>query len=1684
MIFFNSTTCKKMDPASAKSVLSSSEVAFPRGGASLLSPLEVKTIQNQATEDVLFEQANNKRVSSDSAQPIKKRKKQLKAKKDSADGKEEKAIAIEHFSFANLLPGASVLGQIVKIDKMDLSIACGDNLVGHVPITSISAEISAMIEKYENSMESSSDEEDDSAPVSSFKPEFPKLDNIFQVGQWLRAAISPDTEEGKKRIQFTIEPEAVNATIEEDDLTLGNVLQASVQSIEDHGVVLNLGIEGFSGFMSKKEMKKADVNAKDLKIGQVILTSVASVSSRTVTLRPAENENVSKKTVVSTISSIDAVHPGAIVNAIISEINENGVAARVFGMVDGTFSFPHVEEYNVEKLRNHFGIGSTVRARVIGILIVEGVKRFVLSRAERVISLAKTVNKEPLDAFPVGFVFHDGVEVIASDQSFVYVSMGASDIRGQIHKSNLDPEKDVKANYAPASRHRARVLGFNEIDNILIMTFNPKAIDSKFVSTEDIPVGEYIPSCEVTKILPDGRGLIVKVFGDFDALVPANHLSDIKLVYPERKFKVGTKVKGRLLSKLGKKLFVTIRKSLVNMEDDAILSTIDNATIGFKTSAVVEKFIGSGVLVQFFGHLKAYLPKSEISETFVENARDYLKEGQAVSVRIMNVNTEENRITVTLRQSVELTSNQMKHLEDIEIGRTVVTAKVVEKAKEAILVELDGSNLRGVINTGHLSDGNYEDNRIIFKGLKIGGSLEVIVLEKDMKARAVIASAKKSLIHAAKVESFPVHYEEVHVGSIVSGFIKSVTSMGIFVSFGGRLTGLVLAKNATEDPTEDLSSKFYKHQSVACNVIRTDDENKRFLLSLTDSGRTGGYTSFKLKNPIDDSKKSITDYSSGVLTAGIVESIEPGYLKIRLADNLEGRLEASQCIGWSDIKDTKNPLASFSIGKKLKMKVIGYYDNKSQRFAAVASFTKDTVVSLTALADEIKSKKPYRATGLTDIEEGSEQVVYIEGYNHGVANVSLSPSIKGEMALYDLSEDFSNYEDFHASFPLGSALKAKVIGFDFEHGKVILSARSTSVKSIAELKVGEKYPAKIFKVTQAFVLVELGKNVVGYSYITDSLNDFDVKLEDAHHLNEATLVTVTEINKEGKLSVSLRNEKTAKDFPVNDLDELKRGTVVKGFVKAITNAGLYVSLGRELFALVRVPDISDAPLPDWKKFFTPYQCVVGKISQCLGQGRISMTLKESEVNGKLSSHKTFEELVVGENYDGSVKKVADFGVFIKLDGTANVSGLCHRSEIADMPVENVAALFGEGDRVKVKVLKIDQSKKQLSLGMKASYFTDDVSDDGEDMVMDSASEDESEEQSEDEIMDDAFDNEEGSDAEEDEKKEAKSSGLSGLSTNGFDWTASILDQAEEDAFSSDDDEDFMTQKKKKRKGKKQVEDKTGELNSRAPQSVADFERMLVGNPDSSILWMNYMSFQLQLGEIDKSREIAERALKTINYREEQEKMNIWIAILNLENSFGGDESLDEAFKRSIQYMDSLTMHQKLVGIYQLSEKFDKADELYKAMTKKFGKNISVWVQYGSSLMDRKLDDEAHQVLARALQALPKREHIELVRKFGQLEFTKGDAEQGRSLFEGLVTDAPKRIDLWNVYIDQEIKVGDKDKIVALFERVVGKKLSRKQAKFFFSKWLTYEDENGDEQSAARVKALAVEYVQSQAKDAE
>lgn len=168
-------------------------------------------------------------------------------------------------------------------------------------------------------------------------------------------------------------------------------------------------------------------------------------------------------------------------------------------------------------------------------------------------------------------------------------------------------------------------------------------------------------------------------------------------------------------------------------------------------------------------------------------------------------------------------------------------------------------------------------------------------------------------------------------------------------------------------------------------------------------------------------------------------------------------------------------------------------------------------------------------------------------------------------------------------------------------------------------------------------------------------------------------------------------------------------------------------------------------------------------------------------------------------------------------------------------------------------------------------------------------------------------------------------------SGGFHWSGNEpeQDQSVGSAPSEDDESDTEGQpsKKKKRRRKEIEHDLTADMQTKTPESNADFERVLLGSPNSSYLWIQYMSFQLQLSEVGKAREIARRAIRTINFREEQERLNVWIALLNLENVYGTDETIETVFKEASRANDSKTVYLRLASIFSQTDKHEVCNSL-------------------------------------------------------------------------------------------------------------------------------------------------------------
>lgn len=101
-----------------------------------------------------------------------------------------------------------------------------------------------------------------------------------------------------------------------------------------------------------------------------------------------------------------------------------------------------------------------------------------------------------------------------------------------------------------------------------------------------------------------------------------------------------------------------------------------------------------------------------------------------------------------------------------------------------------------------------------------------------------------------------------------------------------------------------------------------------------------------------------------------------------------------------------------------------------------------------------------------------------------------------------------------------------------------------------------------------------------------------------------------------------------------------------------------------------------------------------------------------------------------------------------------------------------------------------------------------------------------------------------------------------------------------------------------------------------PKDIDDFERLLVGQKDSSYLWIQYMAFMIDNVDIKAARDVADRAVKSIGMTNEKEKLNLWTAYMNLESNFGTQESLEAVTRRALDVNDRKKIYLSLIDIYK------------------------------------------------------------------------------------------------------------------------------------------------------------------------
>ncbi|WKT44217.1 hypothetical protein QSH57_009070 [Fusarium oxysporum f. sp. vasinfectum] len=1601
------------EKAPVVSLLKEDEPMFPRGGASVLTPLEQKKIQLEAKADAMRDEEFN---TGNKVQKKKKRKTALKGgkKSDKKTGEEEQAVRIESLSFKNLVKGSLVLAQVTRINNLDLEVALPNNLTGHISIVAMSQQLT---DRLENETAEKDDEEDDEAEDD----EGIDLKSIFAVGQYLRAYVASTAEEStagksKRRIELSLRPNEANTGLAKDDVVPNTTVMASIVSVEDRGFVMDTGIENLGAFLAKSEVDK-NIDEQRLQPGAVFLCQVTSkgANGKIAQLSLQQKKIGNPKSVPADATTINTFLPGTMADVLISNTDRRGLSGKIMGHLDVTADIIQSGAGPAGvSLDTAYKIGSRVKARVICNFPGAREPKLGISLLPHITALEKKrptkstdSKKNPTQVLPISSLVETCTVRHVEPDIGLFVDIGIPGLSGFVHISRVKDGKvealyEASGPYKVDSEHKGRVIGYNEMDGLFQISFEKSVLEQQYLRLEDVPIGAVV-TCNIEKVLIDEKGvsgLVVKVAEGITGFVPEQHFSDVKLQHPEKKFRQGMKVKARVLStNLSKKqMRLTLKKTLVNSEAP-VIKAYEEASVGMQIPGTIIKIQSSGAIIQFFGAVQGFLPISEMSEAYIKDPKEHFRTGQVVSVHVLDVEPESKRLVVSCKDPSAFGLDKQNALKKLQLG-DIVSAKVTQKTEDQVFVELADAQLKAILPVGHLTDKSTSKNQYALKRIAVGQTLsDLVIVEKNENRRAVILSHKPSLVSAGKDKTLLTSFEDAKEGKIVAGFVRNITVTAVFVQFGGAVNALLPKARLAADIQDLPDFGMHKHQSIEVKIVSVIPDHKRIVVAPADFDESA---ELDKKAKASDKPAASDDIEFGTVAKAKITSIKDTQLNVQLVDSkVQGRIDVSQIFDkWEDIPDPKDPLDKYHKKQTVSVRVMGVHSAKDHRFLPFSHRSLHSVLELTAKPSDLKAKT-LEPLSLENLKVGDTYVAFVNNSSPQHLWVNLSPSVRGRISAMEASDDLSQLNDLEANFPVGSALKVRVTGVDARNKRLDLSARSSSSSETvtwSALKQNMVLPGRVTKVNERQVLVKLSELVSGPVHLPDMADDFDTVNTLKQKKGEIVRVSIVELDASNKrLRLSTRPSRImsstlpVKDKEISDVSQLDAGDIVRGFVKNVSDKGLFVLLGGQVTALVKISNLSDRYLKEWKDHFQIDQLVKGRVIAVDKQTRhVELSLKSSVVDEDYTPPITYNDIKEGQVVTGKVRKVEEFGAFILIDNSDNVSGLCHRSQMAENPVKDATKLYKEGDAVKARVLEVDINKRRVTFGLKPSLFEDADTD-----------------------MDDS-----------DAGKKSKGLGAGKKS----EWSADPFDEPESESEEQSKDNE-KTKKKRRNRDEIQV-DRTAELDANGPQTSSDYERLLLGQPDSSELWIAYMAFQMQVSELSKAREVAERAIKSINIREETEKLNVWVAYLNLEVAYGTKQTVEEVFKRACQYNDAQEVHERLASIYIQSEKLKDADALFETMVKKFGaKSPNVWLNYAHFLHATRNDpDRARALLPRATQQLGDRHSQTLVSRFAALEFRSpnGEPERGRTMFATLLAAYPKKGDLWSQLLDLEIGLSDAD----------------------------------------------------------
>jgi small subunit ribosomal protein S1 len=496
-------------------------------------------------------------------------------------------------------------------------------------------------------------------------------------------------------------------------------------------------------------------------------------------------------------------------------------------------------------------------------------------------------------------------------------------------------------------------------------------------------------------------------------------------------------------------------------------------------------------------------------------------------------------------------------------------------------------------------------------------------------------------------------------GELIRGRVLQVTADEILVDIGYKSEGMIPRSEFNHVPADRLP---HPGQEIEAVLERTEGPNGYVVLSYEKARRGKAW---------DIVEQAFATNSS--VRGRVLERVKGGLsVDIGVRAFLPGSIADSR------------PLKNLDVlkGRELEFRVVSLDKKRG-----------NIVLSRKAILDEVAEvKKKEAAAALADGRVLKGVVKNLTDYG---AFVDLG-GIDGLLHVTDMT--WGRLAHPSDAVHVGQEVDVKVLRFDEATGRISLGMKQLKPDPWHDLPVnypiGARVRGKVVSLTDYGAFVELEEGVEGLIHVSEMSWTKRVKNPSKLlNIGDTIEAVVADVNPETRrLSLSLR---ATEPNPWEQLAEKYHiGDRIHGTVRNLTDFGAFVEIEEGIDGLIHVSDMSwgrrvKHPSEVLKKG-DEVQAVLTAID--VENRRISLSIKEFRPN-EWEEFSTKHE--PGDVVDGTVAKVAEFGVFVRLP--EGLEGLMHVSETELPRGEKPSSHYAEGDPVRVRILRIEPQEQRIGL---------------------------------------------------------------------------------------------------------------------------------------------------------------------------------------------------------------------------------------------------------------------------------------------------------------------------------------------------------------------------------------------------